>query len=210
MKQANNLLALSGIEHGFCDALDTQDVSHPVLMTQVHSADVLVVNEYTDTMPMVDAFVTKMPNVKLTVKTADCAPVLLADNTNSVIGAVHAGWKGAFQGVIENTILKMLEQGAELKHICAAIGPCLHLESFEVSDDFKALFPRTEHHFFIQKDGKEYFDFVAYVIHRIRRAGVNSVDAIDIDTYTSSDYFSYRREPENQGRQYSYIQIINK
>lgn len=208
MKQANNLLTLSGIEHGFCNALDTQDVSHPVLMTQVHSADVMVLEKSTDTMPEVDAFVTSWPYVKLTVKTADCAPVLLADDKNGVIGAVHAGWKGAFQGVIENTILKMLEQGAELKYIHAAIGPCLHKDSFEVSEDFKALFPRTEHCFFDQKDGKEYFDFVAYVIHRIRRAGVNSVDAIDIDTYTSSDYFSYRREPENPGRQYSCIQIV--
>ena len=79
MKQANNLLTLSGIEHGFCDALDTKDVCCPILMTQVHSADVLVINEYTDTMPSVDALVTKMPNINLTVKTADCAPVLLAD-----------------------------------------------------------------------------------------------------------------------------------
>lgn len=208
MKQANNLLTLSGIEHGFCNALDTKDVIRPVLMTQVHSADVMVLEKSTDTMPEVDAFVTSWPYVKLTVKTADCAPVLLADTKNMVVGAVHAGWKGAFQGVIENTILKMLEQGAELKYIHAAIGPCLHKDSFEVSEDFKALFPRTEHCFFEQKDGKEYFDFVAYVIHRIRRAGVNSVDAIDIDTYTSSDYFSYRREPENPGRQYSYIQIV--
>lgn len=207
MKQANNLLALEGIEHVFCNAEDSKTVFRPILMTQVHSADVLVLDEYTDMMPAVDALVTKCPNLNLTVKTADCAPVLLADNKNGVIGAVHAGWKGAFQGIIENAILKMLEQGAELKHICAAIGPCLHLESFEVSDDFKVLFPRTEHHFFVQKDGKEYFDFVAYVVHRIRRAGVKSVEAIDIDTYTSPDYFSYRREPENPGRQYSYIRI---
>lgn len=208
MKQANNLLTLSGIEHGFCNAIDTKDVIRPVLMTQVHSADVLVINEYTDTLPAVDALVTTHPNIKLTVKTADCAPVLLADSQNGVIGAVHAGWKGAFQGVIENTILKMLEQGAEIKYIHAAIGPCLHKDSFEVSEDFKALFPRTEHCFFEQKGGKEYFDFVAYVKHRIHRAGVNSVDVIDIDTYPSSDYFSYRREPENPGRQYSYIQIV--
>ncbi len=208
MKQANNLLTLSGIEHGFCNAIDTKDVSCPVLMTQVHSADVLVINEYTDTLPAIDALVTTHPNIKLTVKTADCAPVLLADSQNGVIGAVHAGWKGAFQGVIENTILKMLEQGAEIKYIHAAIGPCLHKDSFEVSEDFKALFPRTEHCFFEQKGGKEYFDFVAYVKHRIHRAGVISVDVIDIDTYPSSDYFSYRREPENPGRQYSYIQIV--
>ncbi|MBR5130831.1 MAG: peptidoglycan editing factor PgeF [Alphaproteobacteria bacterium] len=208
MEQTYNLSTLAGIKHAFYNAKDFQNAERPVLMTQVHSADVLVLDEYTDTMPAVDALVTKCPNINLTVKTADCAPVLLADDIHGVIGAVHAGWKGAFQGIIENTILKMLELGANLKHIHAAIGPCLHLESFEVSDDFKALFPRTEYHFFIQKDGKECFDFLAYVKHRIRRVGIQSVEAIDIDTYTSSDYFSYRREPENPGRQYSCIQIV--
>lgn len=208
MKQVDNLSILNDIEHGFFDAQDSQTVCCPVLMTQVHSADVLVLDDYTDTLPVVDALVTKVPNIKLTVKTADCAPVLLADGQNGVIGAVHAGWKGAFQGVIENTILKMLEQGADLKHIHAAVGPCLHLDSFEVSSDFKALFPKTEHHFFVQKNDKEYFDFVAYVVHRIRRSGIESVDVIDIDTYSSPDYFSYRREPENPGRQYSCIQIV--
>ena len=208
MEQVCNLSALDGIKHAFYNAKDFQNAERPVLMTQVHSADVLILDEYTDVMPMVDALVTKTPNVNLTVKTADCAPVLLADDKNGVIGAVHAGWKGAFQGIIENTILKMLALGAELEHIHAAVGPCLHLESFEVSDDFKALFPRTEYHFFVQKSGKEYFDFLAYVLHRIRRAGIQSVVAIDIDTYISPDYFSYRREPENPGRQYSCIQIV--
>ena len=208
MEQVCNLSALERIKHTFYNAKDFQNAERPVLMTQVHSADVLVLDEYTDAMPAVDALVTKTPNINLTVKTADCAPVLLADDKNGVIGAVHAGWKGAFQGVIENTILKMLELGADLQYIHAAVGPCLHLESFEVSDDFKALFPRTEHHFFAQKNGKEYFDFLAYVVHRIRRAGIQSVETIDVNTYTSSDYFSYRREPENPGRQYSCIQIV--
>jgi len=210
MEQTNNLSALPYIKHVFYNALDFKEAVRPVLMTQVHSADVLVLDDYTDTLPAVDALVTKQANINLTVKTADCAPVLLADGQNGVIGAVHAGWKGAFQGVIENTILKMLEQGAKLENIHAAVGPCLHLDSFEVSADFKALFPRTEHYLFAQKDGKEYFDFVAYVVHRIRRSGIESVDVIDIDTYSSPDYFSYRREPENPGRQYSCIQITNK
>lgn len=207
MQQVSNLLALSGIEHGFYSAKDFQEAKHPVLMTQVHSADVLVLDEYTDTLPAVDALVTTVPDINLTVKTADCAPVLLADGKNKVIGAVHAGWKGAFQGVIENTILKMLQQGAEIEYICAGVGPCLHMNSFEVSTDFKALFPRTEHHFFVQKDGKEYFDFLAYVVYRLRRAGVSSVEIVDIDTFTSAEYFSYRRELDNPGRQYSCIKI---
>lgn len=208
MKQAPNLLSLNGIEHGFYNAEDSQTVFKPLLMTQIHSADVLVIDNYTDAAPEVDALVTKSRYINLTVKTADCAPILLADAQNEVIGAIHAGWKGAFQGVIENTILKMLGLGAQLKHIHAAVGPCLHLESFEVTEDFKALFPRTEEDFFIKKEDKLYFDFLAYVIYRIRRAGINSIDAVDIDTYTSSDYFSYRRDPQNPGRQYSCIRMV--
>lgn len=206
MEKASNLSELKGIGHGFFNRRDSQTVSHPLLMTQVHSADVRVVQSADFSEPMLDAWVTKTPGLCLTVKTADCAPVLLADAHHKVIGAVHAGWKGAFQGVIENTILSMLKQGADLNHIQAAIGPCLHQPSFEVDEAFTALFPKTEQHFFTPKErGKFLFDFVAYVRHRLVRAGVQNVDVIDIDTYTHPDYFSYRLEPDNPGRQYSCI-----
>lgn len=207
MEQVSNLSKLTGITHAFYNAQDYTLAERPVLMTQVHSADVLVIDAYTNLAPAVDALVTKTPGVNLAVKTADCAPVLLADNVNKVIGAVHAGWKGAFQGVIENTILTMLAQGAQIEHIHAAVGPCLHRDSFEVSGEFKALYPVTEHSFFMEKEGKLYFDFLPYVLHRIHRAGITSVEAVDIDTYPSADYFSYRRDPKNPGRQLSTIQI---
>ena len=108
MKQASNLSALLGIQHGFYNAYDTKDVINPILMNQVHSTDVLVVEKPFVIPPQVDALVTTKKGLHLTVKTADCAPVLLADAQHNVIGAVHAGWKGAFQGIIETTILKML------------------------------------------------------------------------------------------------------
>ena len=206
MEKAHNLSVLSGIGHGFFNRLDSQNVAHPLLMTQVHSADVRVIEKADESMPSVDAWVTKTPGLCLTVKTADCAPVLLADAKNRVIGAAHAGWKGAFQGVIENTVLAMLQQGADLSTIHAAIGPCLHRDSFEVDMAFTALFPKTEHRFFTpMASGKFLFDFVAYVRHRLNRIGIQSVEVIDIDTYTHPDYFSYRLEPENPGRQFSCI-----
>ncbi|MGN1063627.1 MAG: polyphenol oxidase family protein [Alphaproteobacteria bacterium] len=207
MEHSSDLLKLDGISHTFYNAHDYQTAQKPVLMTQVHSADVLVIDSYINLEPTVDALVTKTAGVNLAVKTADCAPVLLADAKNKVIGAVHAGWKGAFQGVIENTILTMLEQGAEKDHIHAAVGPCLHRASFEVTPEFQALFPVTEYSFFEHKQNRIYFDFVAYVVHRIRRAGISFVDTVDIDTYVSPDYFSYRRNPDDPRRQFSTIQL---
>lgn len=206
MEKANNLSALKGIGHGFFNRWDSTNLSHPLLMTQVHSADVRVIDKMDETQPMVDAWVSREPDLCLTVKTADCAPVLLADADNRVIGAVHAGWKGAFQGVIENAVLEMLKKGAKLNKIRAAVGPCLHLESFEVDTSFKALFPKTEDRFFIAKgENKFLFDFIAYIRHRMERIGIQDIEVIDIDTYTHPDYLSYRQEPDNPARQFSAI-----
>lgn len=210
MEKVKNLSELTGIGHGFYNRFDSADVAHPLLMTQVHSADVRVVTTFDETHPQIDAWVSKTPNLCLTVKTADCAPVLLADPVAGVIGAAHAGWKGAFQGVIENTVLEMLKLGAHIHTIRAAVGPCLHRESFEVNADFRALFPVTEHRFFTSKGDKFLFDFVRYVSHRLERIGISSIDVVDIDTYTQADYLSYRREPENPARQYSCIWIEEK
>ena len=207
MKTAKNLSALDCVEHGFYTAEDSRLAQDPILMTQVHSADVLVLDSYRKDGPKVDALVTTAPGLNLTVKTADCAPVLLADSVHGVIGAAHAGWKGAFQGVIENTILKMLECGAVLENIVVAVGPCLHLSSFEVGSEMKALFPVTEHIFFKEWDGREHFDFVAYLMYRLHRAGVRNIEFIDIDTYIDKTYNSYRRDPQNPGRQYSTIRL---
>lgn len=208
MKQVSNLKALKGIEHGFYSALDSKEVVKPILMTQVHSADVLVLNEYTESLPQVDGLITKTAGLVLTAKSADCAPILLADGENKVIAAVHAGWKGAFQGVIESALLSMLAQGAKIQNIVAGVGPCLHLESFAVGPDMKALFPVTEHTFFHMIDGEEHFDFLSYVVHRLHRAGIQSVETIDIDTYSNKEYNSYRREASNPARQFSCIKLV--
>lgn len=208
MKQAANLSALVCVQHGFYNANDSKDVVNPILMNQVHSADVLIVEKPFDVPPQVDALVTTKKGLNLTVKTADCAPVLLADGIHHVIGAVHAGWKGAFQGIIEATILKMLEQGAVLENIVAGVGPHIQKQSFEADDKMRALFPVTEHHFFTPiENGKYLFDFDAYVCHRLKRAGVQNIVSIQDDTYQDKNYLSFRREPENPARQYSVISL---
>ncbi len=206
--QTVNELKMDGIVHAFYNAADSDWAPNPFLMTQVHSADVLVVDENTPPFPHVDALVTRERGVCLTVKTADCGPILLADEKAAVVAAVHAGWKGAFQGVIENTVLKMMELGAKPERIVAGIGPHIQQPSFECDMAMKALFPITEDRFFTPKeDGRFLFDFHAYLVHRLKRAGIKKIGAVPVDTYTDTDYFSFRRDPENPGRQYSCILI---
>ena len=207
MKQASNLASLDFIDHGFYNANDFQNDPDPILMNQVHSADTLFLTEKPSNPPAVDALITKTPGLNLTVKTADCAPVLLADPSSRMVAAVHAGWKGAFQGVLEATVLNMLRHGAHPDTIYAAIGPHIQLPSFEMGKEIKAFFPQTEENFFEMKEGKIFFDFDAYVIHRLKRAGVKSVETIGDDTYPNHNYFSYRRDPQNPGRQFSSIII---
>ena len=207
MKQVSNLKALDFIEHGFYNATDFQDDPDPILMNQVHSADALFLTEKPLTPPSVDALITQKQNLNLTVKTADCAPVLLADPASKMIAAVHAGWKGALQGILEATVLKMVYHGAKIDTICAGIGPHIQLKSFEMGADVKALFPKTEEQFFKYQGDKIFFDFDAYVIHRLKRAGISSIESVGDDTFPDSKYFSYRRSPMNKGRQFSSICI---
>ena len=196
------------IFHGFCNAKESEKLENIILMNQVHSADVLVIDKPLSQAPQVDALVTKTPDLTLAVKTADCAPVLLCDKKNKVVAAVHAGWKGAFQGVIENTILKMIELGADISYIQAGIGPHIQKESFEADEKMKSLFPVTEHHFFENKgEGRYHFDFHGYVVYRLKRAGIKQIDSVLIDTYQDINYLSYRRDPKNPARQFSVIKL---
>lgn len=196
------------IFHGFYNAKESEKLENIILMNQVHSADVLVIDEPLSKAPQVDALVTKTLGLALAVKTADCAPVLLCDKKNKVVAAVHAGWKGAFQGVIENTLLKMMEIGADVSCIQAGIGPHIQKESFEADEKMKSLFPVTEHHFFENKEeGRYHFDFHGYVLYRLKRAGIKQIDSVLIDTYQDDSYLSYRRDPKNPARQFSVIKL---
>ncbi|HNQ92267.1 MAG TPA: peptidoglycan editing factor PgeF [Alphaproteobacteria bacterium] len=165
-----------------------------------------------------DALVTDQPDIVLGVMTADCAPILLEgqkpDGT-PVIGATHAGWGGALKGVCESTVKRMIELGAVPDTIRAAIGPCIGVESYEVSPDFlKSFLIENEESrtFFTDRNGKSHFDLVSYVTHRLERAGVRHITASHVDTYKEEqDYFSFRRAThrgEGQyGRQISAITI---
>ncbi len=197
----------SCVQAGFCNAAESPSLQDPILMNQVHGVDVIILDQKPITPPSCDALATHTPNLKLTVKTADCAPVLFFDPVAKVIAATHAGWKGAFQGILENTLLTLLQMGATIPNIHVAIGPHLTKKNFQVSSDMQSLFPKTEHHFFELRETGLYFDFTGYILHRLKRAGVQHVDTHAIDTFSDSAYNSYRRNKEDPARQFSFIQL---
>lgn len=164
---------------------------------QVHSPDVAVVAEpwSLDERPRVDAAVTNRPGLLLGIVTADCAPVLLADAKARVVGAAHAGWKGAHGGVVENTVDAMEALGADRGRIVAAIGPCIAQVSYEVDDGFRAQFTAGDERFFDEgKPGHWQFDLEGYVASRLARAGVLAIDPLALDTYADpARFYSYRR-----------------
>ena len=187
-----------------------------VTLYQVHSADTVTVFAPFDEhgRPRADALVTDRPGLALGILTADCAPVLLADVEAGVVGAAHAGWKGALGGVTTSTIVAMEALGARRDRIVAAIGPCIARASYEVDDAFAIRFdaadPANERFFSGGRDGHHQFDLEAYVAHRLADAGVTRIEMLGLDTYADEDrFFSFRRathrgEP-GYGRQVSII-----
>ena len=183
---------------------------------QTHSADVATVTQpFGDAdRPRADALVTGRPGLLLGILTADCAPVLLADHEAGVIGAAHAGWKGALAGVTDATVAAMEKLGARRDRIVAAIGPCIARASYEVDDAFRVRFadadPANERFFADARPGHHRLDLEAYVAHRLAEAGLARVEALGLDTYALENrYYSFRRathrgEPD-YGRQISLI-----
>jgi len=183
---------------------------------QIHSPNVVIVHEpYIRTPPQADAHVTNVAGITLGILTADCAPVLFADVAVGVIGAAHAGWKGAHGGVVESTVLAMEKLGAKRENIAAIIGPCIAQSSYEVGPEFIARFTADEQtQFFIPSLREEHhrFDLPAYVTKTAHAAGLQRVAVIAMDTCSNeAQFFSYRRttlrgEPD-YGRQISAIAL---
>ena len=169
-----------------------------VSVHQVHSADAVTVTGPMDERPKADAMVTATPGVALAILTADCQPVLFADAEAQVVGAAHAGWRGALDGVLEATVDAMEGLGAQRANIHAVIGPSISQASYEVGPEFIDGFvdqdPETAR-FFINGEGDRYlFDLPGYGLHRLRQAGVGQAEWTRHCTYRDADrFFSYRR-----------------
>lgn len=185
---------------------------------QVHSPDVVVANRVwpQDERPRADAMVTDTPNLLLGILTADCAPVLFADHKGVIVGAAHAGWRGALAGVTDATIEAMERLGSRRENIHAAVGPCIAQPSYEVDEEFRSRFLKDDPdnaRFFVDGSAeKPQFDLEAYVVHRLIAAGIGEVEALNLDTYADPDrFFSYRRSTHcgeaDYGRQLSAIAI---
>lgn len=183
---------------------------------QIHSAEVVTVEApFTGDRPQADALVTRAPGMVLGILTADCAPVLFADAEAGVIGAAHAGWKGAHGGVLEHTVAAMERLGAKRGRIAAVVGPCIAQASYEVGPEFIVRFAAEDRaRFFVPsvRAGHSQFDLAGFVVAQLERAGVSAA-ALGIDTCVNEEaYFSYRRktlrgEPD-YGRHISAITLV--
>ncbi|MBB4149481.1 peptidoglycan editing factor PgeF [Sphingobium scionense] len=189
-----------------------------VTVRQVHSPDVVTVTApiAEAERPEADAMVTRTPGLILGILTADCVPVLFADREAGVIGAAHAGWKGAISGVTDRTIAAMEMLGATRAGIACAIGPCIGRASYEVTLDFAERFERDDadnaRFFSAGRAGHCQFDIAAYVASRLQAAGIGRISLLDEDTYSQADrFFSYRRschaQESDYGRQISMIAL---
>lgn len=175
---------------------------------QVHSADVVRVTGPQDsTPPTCDALVTDQPDLALVILTADCQPVLFADAKAGVIGAAHAGWKGAIGGILEATLDEMEALGASRENITAVIGPSISQRAYEVGpeflDDFLADSPDNAR-FFANGEGDRYqFDLPAFGLHRLRQAGVGHAEWTRHCTYSDlTRFYSYRRSVHRKEADY--------
>ena len=168
---------------------------------QTHSPNVVVAEApwTTENRPRADAIVTRMRALAIGVTTADCGPVLFAEPRAGVIGAAHAGWRGALTGVIEATIAAMERLGAAQRQIRAAIGPMIRQGNYEIGPDlverFRADDPASSRFFGpARRDGHAMFDLAGYIAARLKRAGITEVEDVGLCTYADPEqFFSYRR-----------------
>ena len=206
---ANRAMALAAVAPG----------ARLATVYQVHSADCVTVTEpwADDERPRADAMVTNQPGLALGIVTADCAPVLFADLDACVIGAAHAGWKGAVAGVTDATITAMEALGAQRTRIVAAIGPCIAQASYEVDQRFVEHFcaddPANMRCFAPGRAGHAQFDLELYVALRLEGAGLAQVERMRLDTYPDpTTFYSFRRathlDEPNYGRQISMIALV--
>jgi YfiH family protein len=225
----------SGIFHGLNCGPGSSDQSQAVAMNrtrvaqemgvapeslisihQVHSPDVVTITSADHPRPKADAMVTAVPGIALGILTADCQPVLFADAKAGVVGAAHAGWKGALAGVLETTLEAMIALGATRSNIAAVIGPCISQRAYEVGPDFLDNFladdPENSRFFAAGEGDRMQFDLPGFGLHRLRQAGVGAANWTRHCTYFDPErFFSYRRTTHmgeaDYGRLISVIRI---
>ena len=188
-------------------------------MNQTHSNKVTLINDVNKHIQIInsDALITKQKNIAISVLTADCVPVLIYDEVNQIIGSIHAGWKGALGGIIENTLNEIIKMGKNSK-INVAIGPCIDVSNYEVGNEFYTTFiqesKKNEDFFLPAKKDKFFFDLRKYVNSKFKNFKPHYIENIDFDTFSENEnFFSFRRSKQigskDYGRCISVISLIN-
>ena len=180
-----------------------------ITLNQTHSNKVIYFETFADVKNKLegDAIVCKVKNIAIGILSADCAPILFYDNKKKLIACAHSGWKGAFTGIIKNTLDKLHNLGSDVNDITAVIGPCIKKKNYEVKIDFytKFIIQNKKNESFFEKinDEKYYFDLRAFINVKISEQSVKNIENIEMDTFSDSEsFYSYRRARANKEKDY--------
>ena len=187
------------------------------LLHQIHSNKFVFINKYSKYLKKkkADAVITDIPRLPIGILTADCAPILIFDKQKKMVAAIHAGWKGAYKGIISKVINFMIKKGCEKKNMIAVIGPCIAQKSYNVKEDFKRKFLKKDKRnkvFFRKRKNLIYFDLSKYVKLQLKLMKITNLETINIDTFPKkNNFFSARRSlrlnHDDYGRNISLIMI---
>jgi len=187
------------------------------LLNQIHSSKLIYIDEkyHFKSKPKADAVITNQKNLPIAVLTADCVPILICDQQKKIIGAIHAGWKGAYKGIVDKVIKFMIKKGSKPQNISAVIGPSISIDNYEVQNDFKDKFLKKDRRnkiFFRIKRKKLYFDLSKYVKSILLKNKIKKIETIKIDTFdVRNKFFSARRalslKHDDYGRNISIIML---
>ena len=194
-----------------------KSASNIFLLDQIHSNKFVYIddNYKIKAKPKVDAVITNQRQLPIAVLTADCAPILICDNKQKIIAAIHAGWRGAYKGILSKVIKFMIKKGCKLKNITAAIGPSISVKNYEVKEDFKRKFIKKDKknlRYFKNYNNKIYFDLTKYVYSLLLSNKIKNIDTLAIDTFNvENKFFSARRalklKHNDYGRNISIIML---
>ena len=189
-----------------------------ILLNQIHSNKFYFIKKnykFNKKKLKGDALITNSKNVALGILTADCVPILIYDKNKEIISAIHAGWKGAYKGIIEKVIKFLIKNGSKPKNLTAVIGPCISEKNYEIQKDFKDKFCKKDKKnklFFKIKKYKTYFSLNKYIYYQLKKLGVKNLEIINKNTFNiKNNFFSARRSTQNKendyGRNISVIMI---
>jgi YfiH family protein len=177
-------------------------------MNQTHSNKVVIIDDSNQNSKRVnaDALITNIKNITISVLTADCVPVLIYEKINHTVACVHAGWRGAINGIIENTFDHIIRMNKD-NNFYVAVGPCIGLKNYEVGKEFYNSFIRenikNKKFFSLNKDNKIFFDLRKYVNFKINKFDIKNLENIDLDTYAEKEkFFSFRRSRKLKEKDY--------